>query len=35
VWSRRAKTVSCKADPITSMVHTLLKPSHSTPDVGC
>jgi len=35
VWSRRAKTVSCNADPITSMVQTLLKPSHSTPDVGC
>jgi hypothetical protein len=33
VWSRRArKAASCTADPITSMVQTLLNPSHSTPE---
>ena len=32
VWSRRPKAASCNADPITSMVQTLLKPSHSTPE---
>jgi pyruvate,water dikinase len=33
VWSRRARVAaSCTADPITSMVQTLLNPSHSTPE---
>lgn len=33
VWSRRARpAASCTADPITSMVQTLLNPSHSTPE---
>jgi hypothetical protein len=27
--------VTCNADPITSMVQTLLHPSHGTPDGGC
>ena len=27
VWSRRPKAASCNADPITSMVQTLLKPT--------
>jgi pyruvate, water dikinase len=35
VWSRKPRAASCNADPITSMVQTLLKPAHSTPDVGC
>ena len=35
VWSRRPKAASCTADPITSMVQTLLKPSHGTPEGGC
>jgi hypothetical protein len=35
VWSRRAKpAASCTADPITSMVQTLLHPSHGRPE-GC
>jgi len=33
VWSRRARpAASCTADPITSMVQTLLNPSHNTPE---
>ena len=33
VWSRRARpAASCTADPITSMVQTLLHPSHGTPE---
>jgi pyruvate,water dikinase len=33
VWSRRARPAgSCTADPITSMVQTLLNPSHGTPE---
>ena len=33
VWSRRARpTASCTADPITSMVQTLLHPSHGMPE---
>jgi hypothetical protein len=33
VWSRRARpAASCTADPITSMVQTLLNPSHGTPE---
>jgi pyruvate,water dikinase len=33
VWSRRAKPVAtCTADPITSMVQTLLHPAHGTPE---
>ena len=33
VWSRRARpAANCTADPITSMVQTLLNPSHSTPE---
>ena len=36
VWSRRPRQVAtCNADPITSMVQTLLHPSHGTPDGGC
>jgi pyruvate, water dikinase len=33
VWSRRPRpAASCTADPITSMVQTLLNPSHGTPE---
>ena len=33
VWSRRPRpAASCTADPITSMVQTLLHPSHGTPE---
>ena len=33
VWSRRAKSAAtCTADPITSMVQTLLHPTHGTPE---
>jgi pyruvate,water dikinase len=36
VWSRRARpAAACTADPITSMVRTLLHPSHGTPEGGC
>jgi pyruvate,water dikinase len=36
VWSRRPRqAAACNADPITSMVQTLLRPSHGTPDGGC
>jgi pyruvate,water dikinase len=36
VWSRKPRqAATCNADPITSMVHTLLHPSHGTPDGGC
>jgi pyruvate,water dikinase len=31
VWSRRPKASSCNADPITSMVQTLLKPTKTLP----
>jgi len=33
VWSRRPRPAAgCTADPITSMVQTLLNPSHGTPE---
>jgi hypothetical protein len=36
VWSRHPRQVAtCNADPITSMVQTLLHPSRGTPDGGC
>jgi pyruvate,water dikinase len=36
VWSRKPRqAATCNADPITSMVHTLLHPSHGMPDGGC
>ena len=36
VWSRRPRQAgACNADPITSMVQTLLRPSRGTPDGGC
>ena len=36
VWSRRARpAATCAADPITSMVQTLMHPSHGTPEGGC
>ena len=36
VWSRRPRqAATCNADPIASMVQTLLHPSHGTPDGGC
>ncbi len=36
VWSRRARpAATCTADPIMSMVKTLLHPSHGTPEGGC
>jgi len=36
VWSRRPRKVAtCTADPITSMVQTLLHPAHGTPEGGC
>jgi pyruvate,water dikinase len=36
VWSRRPRrTRAGSADPITSMVQTLLKPSHGMPEAGC
>ena len=36
VWSRRPRqAAACNADPITSMVQTLLRPSRGTPDGGC
>jgi pyruvate,water dikinase len=36
VWSRRPRqAATCTADPITSMVQTLLHPSHGTPEGGC
>src|SRR6266550_3764031 len=36
VWSRKPRqAATCNADPITSMVQTLLHPSHGTPDGGC
>jgi pyruvate, water dikinase len=36
VWSRRPRSAtSCNADPITSMVQTLLRPAHGTPEGGC
>ena len=36
VWSRRPRqAATCNADPITSMVQTLLHPSRGTPDGGC
>jgi hypothetical protein len=36
VWSRKPRqAATCNADPITSMVHTLLHPSRGTPDGGC
>jgi pyruvate, water dikinase len=36
VWSRRPRqATTCNADPITSMVQTLLHPSHGTPEGGC
>jgi pyruvate,water dikinase len=36
VWSRKPRqAATCNADPVTSMVHTLLHPSHGTPDGGC
>jgi pyruvate, water dikinase len=36
VWSRRPRqAATCNADPITSMVQTLLHPSHGMPDGGC
>jgi len=36
VWSRRPRsTAACTADPITSMVQTLLRPKHDTPEGGC
>ena len=36
VWSRRPRrAVTCNADPITSMVQTLMHPSHGTPEGGC
>jgi len=35
VWSRRPRqAATCNADPITSMVQTLLHPSHGTPEGG-
>jgi pyruvate, water dikinase len=36
VWSRRPKAGgSCNADPIASMVHTLLHPVKGTPESTC
>ena len=36
VWSRRPRqAATCNADPITSMVQTLMHPSHGTPEGGC
>ena len=36
VWSRRPKpAAACTADPIRSMVQTLLHPSHGAPEGGC
>jgi pyruvate, water dikinase len=36
VWSRRPRqAAACNADPITSIVQTLLHPSHGTPEGGC
>jgi pyruvate, water dikinase len=36
VWSRKPRqAAACTADPITSMVQTLLHPSHGTPEGGC
>jgi pyruvate, water dikinase len=36
VWSRRPRqAAACSADPIRSMVQTLLHPSHGTPEGGC
>jgi pyruvate, water dikinase len=36
VWSRRPRQVAtCNADPISSMVQTLLHPSHGAPEGGC
>jgi pyruvate,water dikinase len=36
VWSRRPKAAAtCTADPITSMVQTLLHPAHGMPEGGC
>jgi len=36
VWSRRPRQAApCTADPIRSMVQTLLHPSHGTPEGGC
>ncbi len=36
VWSRKPRqAAACTADPITSMVQTLLHPSHGTPESGC
>jgi pyruvate,water dikinase len=36
VWSRRPRqAATCNADPITSMVQTLLHPSHGTPEGSC
>ncbi len=36
VWSRRPRpAAACTADPITSMVQTLLHPSHGAPEGGC
>ena len=36
VWSRRPRqAATCNADPISSMVQTLLHPSHGAPEGGC
>jgi pyruvate, water dikinase len=36
VWSRRPRAAaSCTADPIASMVQTLLRPSQGTPESHC
>jgi pyruvate,water dikinase len=36
VWSRRSRqAATCNADPISSMVQTLLHPSHGTPEGSC
>jgi hypothetical protein len=36
VWSRRPNAAAtCTADPITSMVQTLLHPAHGMPEGGC
>ncbi len=35
VWSRRPQAATCNADPITSMVQTLMHPSHGTPEGSC
>jgi pyruvate,water dikinase len=35
VWSRKPKAGACTADPIASMVHTLLHPTKGTPESTC